>query len=124
MKLKIIESGWSGWSTGHKPKETEKKYDIKLNEKYVIRVSKGMHLKDDADDWVEEEREEFSFTIIEKGKDYIRIHTNQEFCISHDWRTISLHDYKNDFVITDDSPIKLVTPSMDAGDIYILSLVK
>ena len=37
MKLKIIESSWSGWSND-KPEEIEREYDIKLNEKYVIKT--------------------------------------------------------------------------------------
>lgn len=31
---------------------------------------------------------------------------------------------KRDFIITDEKPLKLITPTMDHGDIFIIKLIK
>ena len=120
MKLKIIESSWSGWSND-KPEEIEREYDIKLNEKYVIKTEIISYKKEN--EWVKEEREVFSFNIVEINDSSIRIKTYQSFS-DNDNGTINLHSDKKEFIVTSEKTLKLITPTMDAGDIFILSLVK
>mgnify|MGYP003293035389 CR=1 FL=1 len=120
MKLKVVESSWSGWSKDYKPEEMEKEYDIELNEKYVIKTRKFSCKKDN--EWVEEEREIFSFNIIEINDSSIRIQTYQPFSDNDD-DTVNLHSDKKEFIITNEKELKLITPTMDAGDIFILSLI-
>ena len=121
MKLRIVESSWSGWSKDYKPEEIEKEYDINLNEKYVIKTRKFSLKKDN--EWIEEEREVFSFNIIEINGSSITIQTFQPFS-DNDGGTINLNSDKKEFIITDKKLLKLTTPTMDAGEIFILSLIK
>ena len=121
MKLKILESSWSGWSKDYKPEEIEKEYDIKLNEKYVIKTRNFSCEKDN--EWVEEEREILSFNISEVNDDSIKINTYQVFSDNEDG-TINLLTDKKEFIITTEKPLKLTTPTMDAGEIFILTLIK
>ena len=118
MKLKILESSWSGWSRDYKPKEIEKEYDIKLNEKYVIKKIKTSHIENG--EMVEEEREIFSFEIIEINESSIKIHTFQKFYSTQ-------HDYLDGPQIYDieiNNPVRLNTPTKDYGEIYTLSLIE
>ena len=120
MKLKIVESSWSGWSKDYKPEEVEKEYDIELNKKYVIKTRKFSYKKDN--EWVEEEREIFSFNVIEINDSSIKIQTYQPFSDNDD-NTVNLQSDKKEFIITNEKELKLTTPTMDAGDIFILSLI-
>ena len=121
MKLKVLESSWSGWSKDYKPEEIEKEYDIKLNEKYIIKTRKVSYIKDNKS--VEEEQEILSFNIIEINDSSIKIRTYQPFS-DNDNGTINLYSDKKEFIVTSEKPLKLTTPTMDAGDIFILSLIK
>ena len=121
MKLKIVESSWSGWSKDYKPEEIEKEYDIKLNEKYVVKTSKFSHKQDD--EWKEEERKIFSFTVVEINDSSIKIETNQPFSDNADG-TINLYSDKKEFVINEGTTIELTTPTMDAGDTFKITLIK
>ena len=121
MKLKILESNWSGWTKDYNPKETEKEYDINLNRKYVIKTEKISLKKDN--EWIDEEREVFSFNIIEINDSSITIQTYQPFSDNNNG-TINMLSDKREFIITDEKPLKLTTPTMDAGEIFILSLIK
>ena len=120
MKLKVVESSWSGWSKDYKPEEMEKEYDIKLNEKYVIKTRNFSFKKDN--EWVEEEREIFSFNIIEMNDTSIKIQTYQQFS-DNDNGTINLNSDKKEFIVTLEKSLELTTPTMDAGEIFILSLI-
>ena len=121
MKLKILESSWAGRIKDYKPKEIEKEYDIKLHEKYVINTGKFSFIKDN--ECIEEEREIFSFNIIEMNDTSIKIKTYQPFS-DNDGGTINLYSNKKEFIITDEKPLKLTTLTKDAGKIFILSLIK
>lgn len=120
MKLKIIESSWSGWSND-KPKEIEREYDIKLNEKYIIKTEFVSYKKEN--EWVKEEREVFSFNIVDINDSSIRIHTFQPFSDNGNG-TINLRSDKKEFIVTSEKPLELTTPTTDAGKIFILSLIK
>ena len=120
MKLKIVGSSWSGWSKDYIPEKVEKEYDIELNKKYVIKTRKFSYKKDN--EWVEEEREIFSFNVIEINDSSIRIQTYQPFSDNDD-NTVNLQSDKKEFIITNEKELKLTTPTMDAGDIFILSLI-
>ena len=120
MKLVIKESNWSSRST-NKPEEIEKVYELKINEKYVIKTTSIMTEKDGK--YVNEEREVFSFDIIEINEDSIKIRTYQPFS-DNDNGTINVRSDKKEFDITLNNSKKLVTPTMDFGYIFTLSLLK
>ena len=121
MKLKIKESSWSGWSRNYKPQEIEKEYDLKLNEKYVINTTIISYVKDG--EIVKEEQEIFSFNIIEINENNIKIVTYQPFS-DNEGGIINLKSNKKDFIISVGKSLKLITPTMDYGRIFILTLIK
>ena len=121
MKLIIKQSSWSGWSKDYKPNEVENEYEIKLNEKYVIKTTNITYKK--GEELVDEEKEILSFNILEANDNSIRIKTNQVFSDNDD-NSINLRTDKDEFIITTDKPLKLTTPTMDYGDIFIFTLIK
>lgn len=121
MKLFIKESSWSGWKKDYKPIEVEKEYDVELNKKYVIKTYEVSYVKDG--NVVNENKEKFSFDIVEINDESIKIHTYQSF-ISSDSNTYNIRNDKQDFLINTENPLKLVTPTMDHGDIFIIKLIK
>lgn len=121
MRLIIKQSSWSARKIEYKPDEIEKEYDIHFNEKYVVKSRKVSYVKDGKK--VEEEREIFSFDIIEINDRSIKIHTYQSFS-NNDNGKINLMSKKRDFIITDEKPLKLITPTMDFGEIFTITLIK
>lgn len=121
MKLIIKESCWSGRMSEHKPEVIEKEYDIKLNEKYIIKTTQVSYIKDDK--YVTEEREILSFDIIETNDDSIKIKTYQPFS-NNENGTINLRSDKKEFIVNYEKTLKLNTPTMDFGYIFIFTLVK
>ena len=121
MKLKIVKSSWSGKLKDYKPEETEEEYDVKPNEKYTIKTRKVSYKKDN--EWVEEEQEIFSFYVTKINDSSIQIQTYQPFSDNDDG-TINLNSDKKEFIITNEKPLKLITPTMDVGDVFILYLIK
>lgn len=121
MKLMIKQSSWSGWSEDYKPKEIEREYDVNLNKKYVIDSSTISFMKDG--NLVKENREIFSFDIIEINEDNIKIRTYQPFSDADNGR-VNLLSNKKEFTISYREPLELTTPTMDYGKIFILSLIK
>lgn len=117
MKIKVISSSWSGDSRNYTPKEEETLYEIQLNKKYTVKV------REFSDTEGNKGKEEiFSFEITQIGDDYISIHCFQPF--SHNEEDINLTGKKQDFTININKPIRLITLTMDYGDIFTLSLVK
>lgn len=104
FKLQIKESSWSGWSDGYEPEEVTNDYDIVLGEEYNI---------DDGN---------FIFKITKINNDSIIIETKDAF--SDKENGIDLSTTKKEFEVFFDKEITLKTPTMDAGDIYYLKLVK
>lgn len=121
MKLSIKQSSWSGDSPNYEPEEIEKEYDIKLNEKYIIKTRKTSHQKDG--EWVEEEEEVLSFVITEVNDSNIKINTYQVFSDNDDG-TVDLQSDKREFIVTTEKALRLTTPTMDYGDIFIFKLIK
>ncbi len=119
MKLLIEESSWSGWSRGYKPEIINHEYRIILNEKYVVKTQKVSYLKNGK--YIEEDRECFSFVIEEIGENYIIIKTNRPMSLSKDG-SINLITNDTVFKIELNKITKLVTPTMDMGEIYNISL--
>ena len=117
MKIKVISSSWSGHSRNYTPKEEETLYEIQLNKKYTIKE------REFSDTEGNKRKEEiFSFEITQIGDDYISIHCPQPF--SDNEKGINLMSNKQDFTININKPIKLITPTMDYGDVFTLSLAK
>ncbi len=105
-KLKVIETSWSGWEKDYKPKEETTIHEIILNKEYVInKGTLGL-----------------TFVIKEINDDYLIINTTESFSDSKDG--IDLNTIKKEFTINLDEELKLTTQTMDAGNIYYLSLVK
>lgn len=119
MRLRIKQSSWSGWSKDYKPKEIENNYEIENNKKYIIQTREFSFKKDG--EWVKEEREIFSFEINEINTDSITIHSFQPFSDSENG--VNLQSNKQDFTIKINEPLKLVTTTMDQGEICILTLI-
>ena len=120
MKLIIKQSNWSGWEPDYKPEESENEYQININQKYVIKTSTISYKKED--NWVKEEKEILSFDIIEINDDNIKIKTYQPFSDNED-DSVNLYSDKTEFVITVGKPLKLVTPTMDSGEVFVFTLV-
>ena len=117
MKIKVISSSWSGDSRNYTPKEEETLYEIQLNKKYTVKV------REFSDTEGNKGKEEiFSFEITQIGDDYISIHCSKPF--SDNEKGINLMSKKQDFIININKPIRLITLTMDYGDIFTLSLVK
>lgn len=106
--LEITESSWSGWSEDYKPEEKTNKYNVELNKEYSINPN-GMV-------------DGLTFTIKEINKDNIVIETTTAF--SDKEEGIDLRSDKKEFTIYLDKEKKLITPTMDAGDIYKIKLIK
>lgn len=117
MKIKVISSSWSGDSRNYTPKEEETLYEIQLNKKYTVKVREFSDTE--GNKWKEEI---FSFEITQIGDDYISIHCFQPF--SHNEKDINLTGKEQDFTININKSIRLITLTMDYGDIFTLSLVK
>lgn len=69
----------------------------------------------------EESFEQFSFTIIELGEDYIKIETNSPMSDGDDG-TINLHSKETIFKVEKGKKLKLTTLTMDFGFIYTFEL--
>lgn len=121
MKLIIKETSWSGWKKDYKPIEVEKQYDVELNKKYVIKTYEVSYVKDG--NVVNENKEKFSFDIVEINDESIKIHTYQSF-LSNDSSTNNIRNDKQDFVINTENPLKLITPTRDHGDVFFIKLIK
>lgn len=125
MKLIIKQSSWSGWKTlsqgDHNPQEIENEYDVKLDEKYIIKTMEITHKIDG--EWVKDTEEILSFIITEINASNIKIHTCQPFS-NRDGDKINLNSSATDFIVEMDKPLRLVTPTMDAGYIFIFTLVE
>lgn len=104
FKLQIKESSWSGWSEDYKPKEVTNKYDIVLEKEYKINSDR------------------FIFKIKKINSKSIIIETKDAFSDSK--HGINLRTNKKEFEVFLDKEIALTTPTMDAGEIYYLKLVK
>ncbi len=103
-KLRITESSWSGWTSDYQPKEVTKEYDVVLGKEYNIDSGN------------------FIFKIKKVRNNSIVIETKEYF--SDNEKGIDLRSKKRKFKIYFDKETKLVTPTMDAGNIYYLILVK
>ena len=116
-RIKIISSSWSGWSANYQPTETESYCELTLHEKCIVKT---VEVSDaDGNEW---EEEVLAFEITNINTDGVEIRTTQAFSDREDG--IDLRSEKTDFVITASEPLKLKTPTMDAGDVFTLSLSK
>lgn len=114
-RIKIISSSWSGWSEDYEPNETESYCEIELHKKCVVKT---LQISDSKGNIREEEI--FSFTITDINADSISIHTFQ--ALSDSKNGIDLQSAKQDFTIKLNESLKLETLTMDAGDIFTITL--
>ena len=115
MKIKVISSSWTN-SKDYTPKEEESFYEIQLNKKYVVKAREYSNVNGDT-----HSEEIFSFEVSQISDNSVSIHTFQPF--SDKEQGINLRSNKQDFTIDTDKPVRLITPTMDRGDIFTLSLV-
>lgn len=114
-KIKIISSSWSGWSENHESDETESYCEIELHKKCIVKT------RQISDSEGNEQKEEIlSFEITAINTNSIDIHTLQVF--SDNENGVDLQSNKQDFTIKLDEPLTLTTPTMDAGDIFTITL--
>lgn len=67
--------------------------------------------------------DEINYYINQICINNISIRTFQSFSDNDD-NTVNLLSDKKEFIVTNEKPLKLTTPTMDAGEIFILSLIK
>ena len=128
MKLIVEKSSWSGRSRDYKPNiETEQFDDLKkiLHWETILETSithqRGeIEYNGKTTSISKAEIVFFSFVIMELGEDYIIIKTNCP--MSEGDNGINLYSNETTFRIEKGKKVKLTTPTMDAGDIYIFEL--
>lgn len=108
--IKIVRNTWSSWvesseKVNGKPKNNEVFCKIKLNAECNGGGSIGGGLV---------------FKITEVSEDSVKIHTTKSY--SDKDGGIDLFTDKKDFVINATEPLELTTPTMDAGEIFTLTL--
>ena len=101
--LKIIAQEWTGWSE-KQPEEEVFYYDVKLNEKYVVKKG-GLGL---------------TFTIKKVNRNSIVIETTDS--VSSNEKGVDLYSNKKKFTIKKGKELVLTTPTMDAGCSYTFIL--
>ena len=104
-KIRIAKSYWAGVPNFERPEPEISEYDIELNKKIT---SKGM--------------QEFEFEIIEINSNSIKIRTNMAMSERAENGGISLLSDQKEFVIENGKTEELVTPTTDAGDIYMIDI--
>lgn len=106
-KIIITCSSWNGWSSDYESKD--KTFEYVAKEGKVITLD-CMISKDD-----------FEIQIIEVNEKSIIIKTNQYMsCREVGEHTINLNSKEDTFEINRGEKIELITPTTDAGDIFII----
>ena len=117
MKIKIIETSWSG-RPGYVPKEILHEYDIVLNKEYVVKTHEVNHIKENK--IIKTTEAILSFVITSIDEDGITIHTNDSFSLNG--AGMFLKGEQNDFKVLKGDTLKLTTLTLDYGYIFIFSL--
>ena len=112
--IKVMSWTWSGYNGGGTSEKEESFCDVELHKKCVVKTRKLSTLDEE---W---EEEVLSFEVTSIESDSVKIHTFQAF--SDNKTGINLYADKQDFVIKKNESIELTTPTMDAGDVFELSL--
>ena len=118
LKLKITQTSWSG-TEDYTPTETQTTYE--KFEKNLVYVVASRTVVDEIESENYEE-EILSFEVLETTADYIKIRTRQPFSVGENG--IDLNSNQTEFTIKKGETLKLTTPTMDYGDIFILKLVE
>ncbi len=119
----------SGWSRDYKPKiEVEEFNDIEKMFRWetilkivIAHTSGSVEYNNEIVPVSRAVIEFFSFIVMELGEDYIMIKTSESMSASDD-ESIDLHSKETVFKIEKDKKVKLNTPTMDRGNIYIFEL--
>ena len=113
----------SSWGRGNKSSKVIKhKYKINLNQRYVVKTKEYTFIDQEDFKIKREVKEFFAFIIKEIGDDYIIIRTNRPMKNKKNGG-IFLGTQTIDFKIKVNEVTKLVTPTMDFGYIFKISLV-
>ena len=117
MKLKVIQTSWSGWedeaflsakekTQKEEPKAKEFLFNVAKKNRYVVNGILG----------------ELSFEIIKIKENEIEIKTTEKFCLlaGNGKNMTKVYDK---FVVSRENPLSIETPTFDMGDSYHLILV-
>jgi len=125
--LKVTKTYWSGWvdpkdSSYTPPKRKTFRYAISLGKEIELNRREGHGYNHEGQRY--EVVDIFSIKLIEIGSDSVTIETSQPMSTTNkETGGISLMTNDKIFTITGTEELELVTPTMDAGDIYIFQLV-
>ena len=107
-KIKVVRTSWSGWSPEYEPEEEVTYCNIRPAEKCVIYAkNSGVEI--------------ISFEITDVQDHSVTLHSSEP--LSDSDNGINLRTDKQDFEVKTNKKLELETPTMDAGDTYVLSLV-
>lgn len=104
-QIAITETGWVG-EEGYVPTEQTKTYEVKSGD--VIRCGEMVDLE---------------VTVSKISNDSVTIETNTPMS-NREEPYVNLKADETRFTIKKDKSLRLVTPTMDAGDIYIFSILE
>ncbi len=104
-QIAIVETNWSG-EKDYVPTEQTKTYEVKSGD--VIRCGEIMDLE---------------VTVSKISNDSVTIETNTPMS-SIEEPYVNLEADETRFTIPKDKSLRLVTPTLDAGDIYIFSILE
>ena len=108
MEFIVIESNWSGWKEGYKPKEIKHTYTVEKGKEYNVGEIELYSY------WEYTSKPLLSFKITKVLKDGFIFKTTNQFCENH----INFFNTKSTFTLKNGTPLKLLTPTHDCGDIF------
>lgn len=117
MKIKIIETSWSG-RPGYVPKEILHEYEAILNKEYVVKTRDVDYIKENK--IIKSTEIVLSFVITSINEDGVTIHTNDSFSL--EGAGMFLKGEQKDFKVLKGDSLKLTTLTLDYGYIFIFSL--
>lgn len=102
VKITVKSSEWTGWVDAATPEETEKSYTVKSGD--VIQLGGVFELE---------------ATVVKITKNSIEIKTNHPMSAGESGIDVMTEETK--FTIPRDARLRLVTPTVDSGDIFVFT---
>ena len=103
VPMTITANDWNGWDPDHESTDTTT--DVEAVEGQTVRVDDDL---------------EITFTDVDDGE--VEIRTTEAMSPVNDGGGINLLDPEHDFTVDRGTPLKLATPTTDAGTTYELTL--
>ena len=108
MEFSVVESSWSGWEKDYIPKQTKHTFTVEKGKTYNVgeftTYSYGKYTTTPL----------LTFTITKVLEDGFMFKTTTEFCENH----INFFNTKSTFTLKSNTPLQLLTPSHDFGNIF------